>query len=134
MNRLPLLFGLILTATPRRPKARGYTRPERWWESAGFTAFAPFPDTTGYFGPRDRMWMINLRVRDLNAMVAQLRASGIKVKPDPETYPNGRFAGSKTRKATESSCGSPGIPEHRVIPGEYSAGPVDFGVARSTPP
>jgi hypothetical protein len=99
----------------------------------GFHRFAPFPDTTGYFGPRDRMWMINFRVRDLNAMVAQLRASGIKVKPDPETYPNGRFAGSRTRKATESSCGSPGIPEHRVI-SEYSAGPVDFGVARSTPP
>jgi predicted enzyme related to lactoylglutathione lyase len=36
--------------------------------------------------------MVNFRVRDLAAMVAQLRASGIAVKVDPESYPNGRFA------------------------------------------
>lgn len=34
--------------------------------------------------------MINLRVVNLEAMVAQLRAAGIFV--DPEPYPNGRFA------------------------------------------
>jgi predicted enzyme related to lactoylglutathione lyase len=38
------------------------------------------------------MWMINFRVRDLSAMVAQLRASGLTVTVDPELYPNGRFA------------------------------------------
>jgi len=36
--------------------------------------------------------MINFRVRDLNAMVAQLRAAGIAVVLDPQSYPNGRFA------------------------------------------
>lgn len=36
--------------------------------------------------------MINFRVADLDAMIAQLLAAGIKVTPDPETYPNGRFA------------------------------------------
>ena len=36
--------------------------------------------------------MINFRVRDLAAMVAQLRANGITVKVDTTTYPNGRFA------------------------------------------
>jgi predicted enzyme related to lactoylglutathione lyase len=36
--------------------------------------------------------MINFRVKNLDAMVAQLRAEGIAVA-DPETYPNiGRFA------------------------------------------
>ena len=63
-----------------------------WSQEAGVTVFAPFPDTTTYFGARDRGWMINFRVRDLTAMIAQLRASGIAVKPDPNTYPNGRFA------------------------------------------
>lgn len=29
---------------------------------------------------------------DLEAMVAQLRAAGLRVTVDPETYPNGRFA------------------------------------------
>ena len=36
--------------------------------------------------------MINFRVQDLDAMVAQLRTASIKVTVDPETYPNGRFA------------------------------------------
>jgi glyoxylase I family protein len=63
-----------------------------WYQAAGPTVFAPFPDTTGYFGARKQMWMVNFRVRDLNAMIAQLRAAGIAVKLDPELYPNGRFA------------------------------------------
>jgi predicted enzyme related to lactoylglutathione lyase len=63
-----------------------------WRQEAGPTVFAPFPDTTGYFGARDRVWMVNFRVRDLAAMVAQLRASGIAVEVDPKLYPNGRFA------------------------------------------
>jgi glyoxylase I family protein len=36
--------------------------------------------------------MINFRVRDLDAMVAQLREAGIAVEIDAERYPNGRFA------------------------------------------
>jgi predicted enzyme related to lactoylglutathione lyase len=36
--------------------------------------------------------MINFRVRDLDAMIAQLRASGVAVELDPEDYPIGRFA------------------------------------------
>jgi predicted enzyme related to lactoylglutathione lyase len=36
--------------------------------------------------------MINFRVRDLDAMVGQLRRAGIPVEVDPEPYPNGRFA------------------------------------------
>lgn len=63
-----------------------------WRQEAGPTVFAPFPDTTGYFGARDRAWMVNFRVRDLAAMVAQLRAGGIAVEVDPKLYPNGRFA------------------------------------------
>ena len=36
--------------------------------------------------------MVNFRVGDLDAIVQQLRAAGIAVEVDPETYPNGRFA------------------------------------------
>jgi predicted enzyme related to lactoylglutathione lyase len=63
-----------------------------WRQEAGPTVFAPFPDTTDYFGASDRAWMVNFRVRDLAAMVAQLQTAGIAVKVDPELYPNGRFA------------------------------------------
>ncbi len=36
--------------------------------------------------------MINFRVRSLDALVSQLRASGIEVSVDAEIYPMGRFA------------------------------------------
>ena len=63
-----------------------------WQQDAGPTAFAPFPETTGYFGDAGQAWMVNFRVRDLDAMAAQLRAAGIAIEMDPQDYPNGRFA------------------------------------------
>ena len=63
-----------------------------WSQEAGPTVFAPFPQDTDYFGQFERQWMINFRVRDLDAMVAQLRDANIDVSVDAETYPNGRFA------------------------------------------
>ena len=63
-----------------------------WEQAAGPTAFAPFPHDSDYFGNPQQAWMINFRVRNLDAMVAQLSAANIAVKVDPEKYPNGRFA------------------------------------------
>ena len=63
-----------------------------WQQEAGATAFAPFKETSGYFGDTTKVWMLNFRVRDLDKMAAQLQAAGIEVKIDPESYPNGRFA------------------------------------------
>ena len=65
---------------------------QAWQQAAGPTAFAPFAMDTGYFGSKQQAWMVNFRVRDLDAMVAQLQKSNIDVKVDPEKYPNGRFA------------------------------------------
>jgi len=62
-----------------------------WSQREGPTVFAPFPQDTDYF-PADKQWMINFRVRDLDAMVEQLRSAKIDVKVDQESYPNGRFA------------------------------------------
>ena len=62
-----------------------------WRQETGPTAFAPFPETT-YFGDAGKIWMINFRVRNLDAMTAQLRAAGISIEINRERYPNGRFA------------------------------------------
>jgi len=63
-----------------------------WEQEAGATAFSPFPETSGYFGDPNKVWMINFRVRDLDKMIAQLRGAGIEVK-DPQDYAGiGRFA------------------------------------------
>jgi catechol 2,3-dioxygenase-like lactoylglutathione lyase family enzyme len=71
------------------PTAQGQ---QAWQQSAGPTAFAPFPMDSGYLGPPRQSWMVNFRVRNLDAMVAQLRSANIEVKVDAERYPNGRFA------------------------------------------
>jgi predicted enzyme related to lactoylglutathione lyase len=63
-----------------------------WQQAAGPTAFTPFAMDTDYFGSKQQAWMVNFRVRSLDAMVAQLRKSNIEVKVDPESYPYGRFA------------------------------------------
>lgn len=63
-----------------------------WSQEAGVTVFAPFAESTEYFGEKSQQWMVNFRVRNLDAMVAQLKAAGSKVVVDEQQYPNGRFA------------------------------------------
>ena len=66
---------------------------DAWVQAAGETAFAPMSAEHAagpHVGPTG--WGINFRVRDLDAMVAQLQAAGIEVAVDPEAYDYGRFA------------------------------------------
>ena len=64
---------------------------EPWHQAAGPTVFAPFNKDTTYFGRQEQSWMVNFRVADLKAMVAQLRAASISVE-EPRSHPNGEFA------------------------------------------
>ena len=60
--------------------------------AGGPTVFAPFPSDSEHFGNDAQEWAINFRVRDLDAMVSQLRDAGLTVDVDEEVDPNGRFA------------------------------------------
>ena len=65
---------------------------EPWRQEAGPTVLQPFPETTDYFGDASRRWMVNFRVRDLDAMIAQLRAKGADVAEDTQEMEGvGRF-------------------------------------------
>ena len=67
---------------------------EFWEQEAGSTVFAPFKAETDYF-PAGRQWMINFRVDDLDALMAQLTAAGIAIETRPDewdTPETGRFA------------------------------------------
>ena len=48
-----------------------------WTSEAGVTVFSPFDADTGYF-PEGQQVMINFRVDDLDAMLAQLRGVGVE--------------------------------------------------------
>ncbi len=54
--------------------------------------WSPFPADTDYFGRRDQSWMINFRVADLDAMLAQLREAGVEADDDVQVMEGiGRF-------------------------------------------
>lgn len=48
-----------------------------WMPDGGASVFAPFPEDTDYFGNPSKQFMLNFRVADLDAMIAQLDAAGI---------------------------------------------------------
>jgi catechol 2,3-dioxygenase-like lactoylglutathione lyase family enzyme len=45
----------------------------------GYSLLSPFKAETDYFAPSESPFMINLRVDDLDAMVAELEAKGIDI-------------------------------------------------------
>jgi predicted enzyme related to lactoylglutathione lyase len=72
--------------------------PVEDWGGAAFrategdvTVWALFPADTDYFGPSGQQQMVNFRVRDLDAMLAQLRAAGVEVDDDVQEIESGRF-------------------------------------------
>lgn len=55
------------------------------------TVWSAFPEDTEYFGPGASSCMVNYRVADLDAMLAQLREAGAAVDDIVEEYEYGRF-------------------------------------------
>jgi predicted enzyme related to lactoylglutathione lyase len=55
------------------------------------TVWAIFEGNTDYFGRRDQQAMVNYRVRNLDAMLAQLRDAGVDVDERVEEHEFGRF-------------------------------------------
>jgi predicted enzyme related to lactoylglutathione lyase len=63
-----------------------------WQQQPGPTVFAPFEAGTDYFGSPTQQTMLNFRVRDLDAMLAQLRERGADVADDVQDMAGvGRF-------------------------------------------
>ncbi len=90
--------GIFFRARDTKALAAWYEKhlgiPGFWNQEAGPTVFAPFEQATTYF-PADKQWMINLRVDDIDALIAQLKAAGIAVETRPnewDTPETGRFA------------------------------------------
>jgi predicted enzyme related to lactoylglutathione lyase len=61
------------------------------WTVPGSTVWAVFPAGTDYFGRPEQQTMVNFRVANLDAMLAQLRAAGVKVEDRIGSHEFGRF-------------------------------------------
>ena len=107
MQKVSGFGGFFFLARERKELSRWYLEhlgidlvPESmdgamWRQQEGPTVFQPFVNDTDYFGNDAKMWMLNFRVDDIDAMVAQLRAADIEVHMDDlagEYAEIGRFA------------------------------------------
>jgi predicted enzyme related to lactoylglutathione lyase len=61
-------------------------------ESAGMTVFSHFPHDTPYFGDGPQSFMVNFRVDDLDQLLTQLAAAGVRIDPQRQEFSYGRFA------------------------------------------
>jgi predicted enzyme related to lactoylglutathione lyase len=77
----------------RAAEGTGPPDESTWQVQGGPLVFAPFDAGTDYWAA-DKQFMLNLRVRDLDGLLGQLRASGIEaiVEPDWDSTEVGRFA------------------------------------------
>ena len=64
-----------------------------WFTQSGPMVFEPFKESSDYF-PAEKTAMVNLRVRDIDALLAGLRAAGIEIitKEEWDSMGIGRFA------------------------------------------
>ena len=71
-------------------------QPDQVTGTHGMTAWSTFPADTKYFGPgKDgvpQAVMINYRVDDLDALLAQLTEAGVSIDPKRENASYGKFA------------------------------------------
>jgi predicted enzyme related to lactoylglutathione lyase len=86
-------LGIGLQAGGDSPNAPSFSTFE-WTEKGGTpgsTAFAIFSDQSKYFAPSSSQFMINFRVTNLDAVLAQLKEAGVTVDSKVDSEPNGKF-------------------------------------------
>ena len=67
-----------------------------WYQGAdstkkGFSQWSPFKETTKYFEPSTKEFMINYRVDNLEALVEELKKEGVTITDTLQTFDYGKF-------------------------------------------
>ena len=60
-------------------------------EEKNYLQWSPFPKDTDYFKPSKKEFMINYRVADLEALVKELKDSGVTILDEIESFDYGKF-------------------------------------------
>lgn len=61
-------------------------------EKAGYFVWGPFKRETDYFRPSGKEYMINLRVRGIEALIDRLKRAGVEQIGEIEEFEYGKFA------------------------------------------
>jgi len=57
----------------------------------GYTQWSTFPSDTKYFDPSENEFMINYRVKNLEAFLEELKKKGVTICDEIETFDYGKF-------------------------------------------
>lgn len=57
----------------------------------GATQWSPFAETTKYFEPSTKEFMVNYRVADLEALVQELKKEGVTIVDEIQSFDYGKF-------------------------------------------
>ena len=60
-------------------------------DQKGFSQWSPMKDDTTYFQPSQKDFMINYRVENLEELVKELKAEGVQVLDEIESFDYGKF-------------------------------------------
>jgi predicted enzyme related to lactoylglutathione lyase len=60
-------------------------------EKKGHTQWSPFAETTKYFEPSKKEFMINYRVENLEELMVELKKEGVTILDEMESYDYGKF-------------------------------------------
>jgi predicted enzyme related to lactoylglutathione lyase len=66
--------------------------PDDTADDRGVTAWHVADKNSEWFSPSRAAFMINYRIDNMSAMVAQLRQNGVEILKGPESHENGKFA------------------------------------------
>jgi predicted enzyme related to lactoylglutathione lyase len=57
----------------------------------GSTQWTPFKEATKYFEPSEKDFMINYRVENLEALMQELKAAGVTILDELQSFDYGKF-------------------------------------------
>lgn len=60
-------------------------------EEINYLQWSPFKKGSAYFSPSNKEFMINYRVQNIEGLIEKLKANGVKILDDIESYDYGKF-------------------------------------------
>lgn len=86
-------------------------------EEINYLQWSPFAETTGYFEPSKKQFMINYRVENLAALVEELKKDGVTICDAIEEFEYGKFVHILDPEGNKIELWEP---VDRVFTNEYS--------------
>ncbi len=80
-------LGLAITEYGAPFEFRNANRPDE----INYLSWSPFNEKTDYFDPSEKEFMINYRVQNIEGLVRKLKANGVTIVDEIETYDYGKF-------------------------------------------